>query len=83
MKTTNAKARGIQTPAPLGTGKQEKTNKRTSTQKLKKVAPPVQQSQPDVRDKASEDDVADIEYMPPKPKGGYDFEFGSYYANSV
>lgn len=71
MKTTNAKARGIQTPAPLGTAKPEKTNKKSSTQKANKPAPPAQQqSRPDVRDKVSEDDVPDIEYMPPKPQGG-------------
>lgn len=71
MKTTNAKAKGLQTPAqPLGTNKPEKTNKRTSTQKIKKVAPTVQQSQTDVKGKAPEDDVPDIEYMPPKPQGG-------------
>lgn len=70
MKTTNAKARGLQTPAQLlGTDKPEKTNKRSSTQKLKKAAPPVQQSQTDVKGKAPEDDVPDIEYMPPKPQG--------------
>lgn len=65
MKTTNAKAKGIQTPAPL-TAKPEKTNKRSSTQKVRKAAPV--QVQPDVRDK-SPDDVPDIEYMPPKPRG--------------
>jgi len=76
MKTTNAKARAIQTPAALENAKPERTNKRTSAQKIKKVAPPVQQSQLDVRGKVSDDDVPDIEYMPPKPKGGCDCELG-------
>ena len=71
MKTTNAKARGNQTPAALnGTIKPEKTNKRTSTQKVKKIAPLVQQSETEGAEKPVQDDVPDIEYMPPKPQGG-------------
>ena len=70
MKTTNAKARGLQTPAPpAGTVKPEKTGKRASTQRVKKFAPLVEQSQAEVQDKPVEEDVPDIEYMPPKPKG--------------
>lgn len=70
MKTTNAKAKGLQTPAqPLGTSKPEKTNKRGSTQKVKKIAP-LQENKAEVHQKAPEDDVPDIEYMPPRPKGG-------------
>lgn len=71
MKTTNAKAKGPQTPAPPAeTIKRDRTNKRTSTtQKIKKAAPFTKKSQADVQDKASKDDVPDIEYMPPKPKG--------------
>lgn len=70
MKTTNAKARGSQTPAASGNLKPEKTNKRTSTQKVKKIAPLVQQSDIEVAEKLAQDDVPDIEYMPPKPQGG-------------
>lgn len=66
MKTTNAKAK---TPAPIGTSKPEKTNRRTSTQKVKKIAPFVQQNEPETAAKMVQDDVPDIEYMPPKPKG--------------
>ncbi|KAI9924109.1 hypothetical protein MW887_007349 [Aspergillus wentii] len=67
MKTTNAKAKGIQTPAP-GAIKPEKTNKRASTQRIKKFAPLVEQNQAEVQEQAPQDDVPDIEYMPPKPK---------------
>jgi len=66
MKTTNAKAK---TPAPIGTNKPERTNRRTSTQKAKKIAPLVPQSEPETAAKSVQDDVPDIEYMPPKPKG--------------
>lgn len=72
MKTTNAKARN-QTPAP-GTLKPERTNKRTSNQKAKKFAPLVQQSESEGASKPAQDDVPDIEYMPPKPKGKRDTE---------
>ncbi|KAL4893361.1 hypothetical protein BDV59DRAFT_30033 [Aspergillus ambiguus] len=69
MKTTNAKAKGLQTPAPLGgTVKPEKSGKRASTQRVKKFTPLVEPSQPEVQAKEDEDDVPDIEYMPPKPK---------------
>lgn len=71
MKTTNAKAKGLQTPAPFpGTLKPEKTNRRASTaQKIKKAAPVTQQAQTKVYNEAEQDDVPDIEYMPPKPSG--------------
>ncbi|OGM45599.1 hypothetical protein ABOM_006295 [Aspergillus bombycis] len=69
MKTTNAKARGLQTPAPpAGAVKPEKTGKRASTQRVKKFAPLLEQSKAEVHDKPAEGDVPDIEYMPPKPK---------------
>lgn len=69
MKTTNAKAKGLQTPAPFGgTLKPEKTNRRGSTaQRIKKAVPVPQQAQPKVQTEAIQDDVPDIEYMPPKP----------------
>lgn len=70
MKTTNAKAKGLQTPAPFGTLKPEKTNRRTSTaQKIKKAAPVLQQDQPKVHNEPIQEEVPDIEYMPPKPTG--------------
>lgn len=70
MKTTNAKAKGLQTPAPLGGNvKPEKSGKRASTQRVKKFTPLVEQSKPEVQTKDVEDDVPDIEYMPPKPQG--------------
>ena len=70
MKTTNAKARGLQTPAAPGTMKPERTTKRASTQKVKKFTPLTEPSQPEVQAQPAPDDVPDIEYMPPKPKGG-------------
>lgn len=72
MKTTNAKARN-QTPAP-GTIKPERTNKRASNQKAKKIAPLVQPSETEAASKPAQDDVPDIEYMPPKPTGKRDTE---------
>lgn len=71
MKTTNAKAKGLQTPAPFGgTLKPEKTARRTSTaQRIRKAAPVVQQAQTKVYTEAPQEDVPDIEYMPPKPNG--------------
>lgn len=71
MKTTNAKAKGFQTPAPAGDRlKPEKTNRKSSTaQKVKKAAPVVQLAQPEALSKLDEDDVPDVEYAPPKPAG--------------
>ncbi|KAL3478223.1 hypothetical protein BJX99DRAFT_109443 [Aspergillus californicus] len=71
MKTTNAKAKGLQTPAaPLGTIKPDRKIKRGSTQRVKKFSPFVEQAQPqpEVQVRPPQDDVPDIEYMPPKPK---------------
>ncbi|EAW11834.1 uncharacterized protein ACLA_005900 [Aspergillus clavatus NRRL 1] len=68
MKTTNAKARGLQTPGLGGTIKLEKTNKRTSTQKIRKFAPLVDQPKVEVQEEQPQNDVPDIEYMPPKPQ---------------
>ncbi|KXG47642.1 uncharacterized protein PGRI_015120 [Penicillium griseofulvum] len=69
MKTTNLKANNLQTPAPFGTTKQAKTNRRQSTgQKIRKAAPVIQQAQTKVHIDAAADDVPDIEYMPPKPR---------------
>jgi hypothetical protein len=72
MKTTNAKARAFQTPAPLQqTVKPEKTLKKASTARKSikskiRVAP----SEPVETDVLSNDqgsDVPDIEYCPPPP----------------
>ncbi|KAL4741785.1 hypothetical protein BDV11DRAFT_182407 [Aspergillus similis] len=74
MKTTNAKAKGLQTPAaPVGTIKPERTTKKGSTQRVKKFSPFVEQPQPEVNVQPPQDDVPDIEYMPPKPKDLPDF----------
>ncbi|KAG9206100.1 hypothetical protein G6514_004821 [Epicoccum nigrum] len=58
-KTTNAKGRAFQTPAPLGSS--AKTLK--ASPRLRR--PKVKVHQPEVEPE-SEDDVPDIEYMPPK-----------------
>jgi hypothetical protein len=70
-KTTNLKTNAFKTPGPFGrTSKPEKTNRRTSTvQRIKKAAPVTQQAQTKVYSEAAQDDVPDIEYMPPKPTG--------------
>ncbi|KAL2860885.1 uncharacterized protein BJX67DRAFT_367714 [Aspergillus lucknowensis] len=69
MKTTNAKAKGLQTPAaPTGTLKPEKTIRKGSTQRVKKFSPFVEQPHPQVQVQSPEDDIPDIEYMPPKPQ---------------
>ncbi|KAL5048851.1 hypothetical protein BDW71DRAFT_10179 [Aspergillus fruticulosus] len=69
MKTTNAKAKGLQTPAALvGTIKPERTTKKGSSQRVKKFSPFVEHPQPEVLVQPAQDDVPDIEYMPPKPK---------------
>jgi hypothetical protein len=69
VKTNNQKARAPQTPAPFGGAlKPGNTNRRASTVR-KKTGPVLQQSQTKVFTEAPQDDVPDIEYMPPKPKG--------------
>lgn len=71
MKTTNAKAKALETPALTQT-KPLQTVKRPSTARTKKkskitIAQP-EPTQTDVLSKELEDDdVPDIEYMPPKP----------------
>ena len=76
-KTTNAKAQRTQTPAPpVETVKrdQNQTSRRTSTaQRIRKAAAPsIKQPYTDAHDKTVKDDVPEVEYMPPKPKGsGY------------
>ena len=75
MKTNNPKAKNLQTPAPFGGT--IKTNRRQSTaQKLKKAAPVTQQPQLKVHTDAVVDEVPDIEYMPPKPKGSTHLKHG-------
>jgi hypothetical protein len=59
MKTTNAKATAFQTPAPVsGSAKTQKLSPRLRRPKVKV-------HQPEVQD-AEEDDVPEVEYMPPK-----------------
>jgi hypothetical protein len=58
MKTTNAKSRPFGTPAPLSSAKTQKLSPRLRRPKVKVHQPEVAQE--------SEDDVPEIEYMPPK-----------------
>jgi hypothetical protein len=59
LKTTNAKSRAFQTPAPLGSSaKTQKVSPRLRRPKVKVHQPEI--------DAESEDDVPEIEYMPPK-----------------
>ncbi|KAF2789268.1 hypothetical protein K505DRAFT_313453 [Melanomma pulvis-pyrius CBS 109.77] len=59
MKTTNAKARAFQTPAPLsGSAKTQKISPRLRRPKVKIHQPEAQNEE--------EDDVPEVEYMPPK-----------------
>lgn len=69
-KTTNAKARAFQTPAPTlprGTIKQ-RSAKRGSTRKVKEAAPLPTQVTQDKTVTVEEEPEREIEYMPPKPK---------------
>ena len=58
MKTTNAKSRAFQTPAPLSSTKTQKVSPRLRRPKVKVHQPEVEAE--------SEDDVPEVEYMPPK-----------------
>ncbi|KAH6459085.1 hypothetical protein HBI57_100020 [Parastagonospora nodorum] len=59
MKTTNAKSNAFKTPAPLGSSaKTQKLSPRLRRPKVK-----VHQTEPEAED---EDDVPEVEYMPPK-----------------
>ncbi|KAJ5082118.1 hypothetical protein N7532_011161 [Penicillium argentinense] len=66
VKTNNPKTKAPQTPAPFGGAlKPANTNRRASTVR-KKTGPVLQRSQTTVYTEAAQDDVPDIEYMPPK-----------------
>jgi hypothetical protein len=58
MKTTNAKSNAFKTPAPLSSGKTQKVSPRLRRPKVKVHQPEL--------DAESEDDVPEVEYMPPK-----------------
>jgi hypothetical protein len=58
MKTTNAKSKAFATPAPLSSAKTQKVSPRLRRPKVKVHQPEAAQE--------SEDDVPEIEYMPPK-----------------
>lgn len=55
--------------------KTQKTNRRgSSVKKPKKAGIEVHQAQPQVIDTSDVDDVPDVEYAPPKPKGKPNFD---------
>jgi hypothetical protein len=58
MKTTNAKSNAFKTPAPLSSAKTQKVSPRLRRPKVKVHQPEL--------DAESEDDVPEVEYMPPK-----------------
>lgn len=58
MKTTNAKSKAFQTPAPLSSAKTQRVSPRLRRPKVK-----VHQAEADLQ---LEDDVPEVEYMPPK-----------------
>jgi hypothetical protein len=58
MKTTNAKSNAFKTPAPLSSGKTQKASPRLRRPKVKVHQPEL--------DAEVEDDVPEVEYMPPK-----------------
>ncbi|EMD90944.1 hypothetical protein COCC4DRAFT_80893 [Bipolaris maydis ATCC 48331] len=58
MKTTNAKSKAFATPAPLSSAKTQKLSPRLRRPKVKVHQPEVAHE--------SEDDVPEVEYMPPK-----------------
>lgn len=65
MKTTNAKANAFQTPAPpLGT---IKANQPSTSRKSKIQVAQTEPVDNDLLSREEDDDVPDIEYMPPKP----------------
>lgn len=69
MKTTNAKAKTLQTPLqPMGTIKQQKSGRRSSTvRKAKQAAPAeLQETVTEVPKDVLED--RDVEYAPPNPQ---------------
>lgn len=69
-KTTNAKAKALQTPAGKEGVLKPKTNgKSSTTQKVKKAAPEVKPPKHEIISKPQEEEVPDVEYAPPKPKG--------------
>lgn len=68
-KTTNAKAKALQTPAGKEGVLKPKTNgKSSTTQKVKKAAPEVKPPKHEIISKPQEEEVPDVEYAPPKPK---------------
>jgi hypothetical protein len=74
MKTTNAKSRAFGTPAPLSSARTQKVSPRLRRPKVKVHQPELAQE--------DEDDVPEVEYMPPKeiPLGGDmdDYNIGTF-----
>lgn len=80
MKTTNAKTKAFQTPAPASTdGDQGKNNQSASTRKPKpKISHPETTKLEDILADKEALDQREIEYMPPKTTGN-----GSKYGSKL
>lgn len=72
LKTTNAKAKAFQTPAPVHVDNETKKEEPKSAS-IRKAKPRVSHADMTklgvLADKDELDDEEDIEYMPPKPRG--------------
>ena len=68
MKTTNAKAKAFQTPAPLSIehGKEKSSVPKSLSPRMRRAKVKVHQEEP-VKLEA-QDEEPEIEYMPPQPK---------------
>ena len=70
MKTTNAKTRAFQTPAPIREGgKGEKDQKSVSARKAKPRVSHAEMTKLDMLGDHAAFEEREIEYMPPKPNG--------------
>lgn len=78
MKTTNAKTKAFQTPAPAKEGDmQEENQKSVSARKAKPKVSHAEMTKLDVLGDHEGLEEREIEYMPPKPKGTYKLHSGS------
>lgn len=73
MKTTNAKAKAFQTPAPAATDNDlgKSNQKSVSARKAKPRVSHAEMTKLEVLGDKDELEEKEIEYMPPRPKGSY------------
>lgn len=73
MKTTNAKTKAFQTPAPIKeSGREEKNQKSVSARKAKPRVSHAEMTKLDMLGDHEALEERDVEYMPPNPKGKAD-----------